>query len=156
MKEVILYTDGSCINNPGPGGWACILKYKDTIREISGCSHYTANNKMELLAVISGLRMLNQRCNVTVYTDSKYISDCFNKQWIYKWFKNGFKTKQGTPVKNQDLWKELYSLVCKHIVKFIWVKGHSTDEMNNRVDFLARRESQKYMVDIFVDEEENE
>lgn len=137
MEEVIIYTDGACSGNPGPGGWGSILMYKGNKKEISGGNPNTTNNIMEITAVIEALKLLKFPCNVKVYSDSAYVVNAFNQGWIYNWKKNNWKTASKEPVKNQELWEELYSLVQKHKVEFIKVKGHSDNEYNNRCDFLA-------------------
>lgn len=137
MEEVTIYTDGACSGNPGPGGWGTILMFKDVSKEISGYSKNTTNNIMEISAVIQGLKLLKYPCKVNLYSDSAYVVNAFNQGWIYNWKKNNWKTASKDPVKNQELWEELYSLVQKHKVEFIKVKGHSDNEYNNRCDFLA-------------------
>ena len=138
MGKVIIYTDGACSGNPGPGGWGAILMYKDNKKEISGGKKNTTNNEMELTAVIEGLKMLKYPCEVELYSDSAYVVNAFLQKWIDNWVKNNWKTSNKEPVKNQELWKELYDLTKKHKVKFIKVKGHSDNEFNNRCDELAR------------------
>ena len=138
MEKVIIYTDGACSGNPGPGGWGVILMYKDNKKEISGGKKNTTNNEMELTAVIEGLKMLKYPCEVEVYSDSAYVVNAFLQKWIDNWLKNNWKTSNKEPVKNQELWKELYELIKTHKVKFIKVKGHSDNEFNNRCDELAR------------------
>ena len=140
MDNIILYTDGACSGNPGPGGWGAILMYKDIKKEISGGSNQTTNNIMEITAVIEGLKMLKKPCNVEVYSDSAYVVNAFDKGWIYGWIKNNWKTSSKEPVKNKELWQEMYNLTKTHNVKFIKVKGHSDNEYNNRCDELARNE----------------
>ena len=125
MDKVIIYTDGACSGNPGPGGWGAILMYKDNKKEISGGKKNTTNNEMELTAVIEGLKMLKYPCEVELYSDSAYVVNAFLQKWIDNWVKNNWKTSNKEPVKNQELWKELYDLTKKHKVKFIKVKGHS-------------------------------
>lgn len=137
MKEVTIYTDGACSGNPGPGGWGAILMYNGTSKEISGANKDTTNNIMEITAVLEALKLLKEECKVKVYSDSAYVVNAFNQGWIYNWKKNNWKTASKDPVKNQELWEELYSLVQKHKVEFIKVKGHSDNEYNNRCDFLA-------------------
>ena len=138
MDKVIIYTDGACSGNPGPGGWGAILMYKDNKKEISGGKKNTTNNEMELTAVIEGLKLLKYPCEVEVYSDSAYVVNAFLQKWIDNWIKNNWKTSNKEPVKNQELWKELYELTKTHKVKFIKVKGHSDNEFNNRCDELAR------------------
>ena len=139
MKEkVIIYTDGACSRNPGPGGWGAILMYKNEKKEISGGNKSTTNNIMEITAVIEALKCLKVESEVQVYSDSAYTVNAFNQKWIYGWMKNGWKTSNGDNVKNKELWQELYSLTQKHKVEFIKVKGHADNEYNNRCDELAR------------------
>ena len=124
--------------NPGPGGWGTILMYKETIKEISGYMPNTTNNIMEMTAVIEGLKMLKYKCQVEIYSDSSYVVNAFNNFWIQGWIKNNWINSSKEPVKNKELWQELYGLTKKHDVKFIKVKGHSDNEYNNRCDELAR------------------
>ena len=126
------------LGNPGPGGWGAILMYNNYKKEICGGSKSTTNNIMEVSAVIEALKILKDPCNVTVYSDSAYVVNCFNQGWIYNWIKKGWKTSGNEPVKNKELWQELYSLTKIHNVKFVKVKGHSDNEYNNRCDELAR------------------
>ena len=138
MEKVIIYTDGACSGNPGPGGWGVVLMYKENKKEISGGKQNTTNNVMELTAVIEGLKLLKYPCEVDLYSDSAYVVNAFKQGWIYNWMKNNWQTSGKEPVKNQELWKELYSLTKTHKVNFIKVKGHSDNEYNNRCDELAR------------------
>ena len=138
MEEVIIYTDGACSGNPGPGGWGSILMYKENSKEISGGKADTTNNIMELTAVIEGLKLLKFPCKVKLYSDSAYVVNAFTQKWIYGWLKNGWKNSSKEPVKNKELWQELYELTKVHEVEFIKVKGHSDNEYNNRCDELAR------------------
>lgn len=138
MEEVTIYTDGACSGNPGPGGWGALLMYKDTKKEISGGKKDTTNNVMELTAVIEGLKLLKFPCKVKLYSDSAYVVNGFNQKWIYGWIKNGWKNSSKEPVKNKELWQELYDLTKVHEVEFIKVKGHADNEYNNRCDELAR------------------
>lgn len=137
-KEVIIYTDGACSGNPGPGGWGTILMYKDTKKEISGYKENTTNNVMEITAVIEGLKLLKESCKVQIYSDSAYVVNAFNQHWIENWIKKNWQNSKKEPVKNKELWLELYALVKQHEVKFIKVKGHSDNEFNNKCDELAR------------------
>ena len=137
MKEVTIYTDGACSGNPGPGGWGAILMYNGAQKEISGSSKETTNNIMEITAVLEALKLLKEECQVKIYSDSAYVVNAFNQGWIYNWRKNNWKTASKDPVKNRELWEELYNLTTKHKVEFIKVKGHSDNEYNNRCDFLA-------------------
>lgn len=126
------------LGNPGPGGWGAILMYGETKKEISGANKETTNNIMEITAVLEALKLLKEECKVEVYSDSAYVVNAFNQGWIYNWQKNNWKTASKDPVKNRELWEQLYSLTTKHKVKFVKVKGHSDNEFNNRCDELAR------------------
>lgn len=139
-KKVIIYTDGACSGNPGPGGWGAILMYKDAKKEISGGMKNTTNNIMEITAVVEALKCLKVESDVQVYSDSAYTVNAFKQGWIYNWMKNGWKTANKEPVKNKELWQELYALTKKHKVEFIKVKGHADNEFNNRCDEMARNE----------------
>ena len=138
MKQVIIYTDGACSGNPGPGGWAAILIYQGRFKEFSGSVEETTNNRMELTAAIEGLKKLKERCRVLLYTDSAYIVNCINQRWFEKWEKNGWVTSQKKPVENQDLWQEFLALCRKHVVRVVKVAGHSGNRYNERADKLAR------------------
>lgn len=137
-KTVILYTDGACSGNPGLGGYAGILMYGEVKREYSGAELQTTNNRMEVMAVIEGLKRLKYPCIVEVYSDSAYTVNAFVNGWIYAWKKNGWKKADGKTVLNTDLWEELYSLTRTHEVTFHKVAGHADNEFNNRCDELAR------------------
>ena len=139
MEKVIIYTDGACSGNPGPGGWAAILMYKDKQKEISGGMKNTTNNVMELTEVIEVLKMLKYACEFDLYSDSAYVVNAFLQGWIYNWVKKGWKTSGKEPVKNKEIWQELYDLTKIHKVNFIKVKGHSDNKYNNRCDELARK-----------------
>jgi len=143
MEKIIIYTDGACSGNPGPGGWGAILMYKDNKKEISGGKKDTTNNIMEITAVIEGLKMLKFPCEVEVYSDSAYVVNAFNQHWTDNWIKNNWKTSDKNPVKNKELWQELIELTNLHKVQFIKVKGHADNEFNNRCDELARNEIKK-------------
>lgn len=136
MKEVSLYTDGACRGNPGPGGWGAILVYGSYEKELSGGEAVTTNNRMELLAAISGLEALREPCAVTLYSDSKYLVDAFVQEWIYAWRDKGWKRGKDE-LKNPDLWARLYELTETHKVTFVWVKGHNGHSYNERCDTLA-------------------
>ena len=136
MKEVTIYTDGACSGNPGPGGWAAILKYGPHEKELSGGEAETTNNRMELSGVIAALGALTERCSVTLYTDSQYIERAINEHWLDSWKKRGWRRKDG-PVKNLELWQELDKLLHAHELSVHWVKGHAENEYNNRCDALA-------------------
>ncbi len=142
-EKIIIYTDGACSGNPGPGGWGAILMYKGAKKEISGGKKDTTNNIMEITAVIEGLKQLKKQSEVQIYSDSSYVVNTFKQGWIYNWMKKGWRTASGEPVKNKELWQELYSLTQKHKVEFIKVKGHSDNEFNNRCDEMAREAIKK-------------
>ena len=144
MKKVILYTDGACSGNPGPGGYGAILIYNEVEKEISGGEKDTTNNKMEMLAVIRGLEILKEPCDVEVYSDSAYVVNSVEKGWVYSWKMKGWKKADKKEVKNIDLWERLLELMNMHKVKFVKVKGHADNELNNRCDRLAVRERDKY------------
>ena len=137
-EKVIIYTDGACSGNQGPGGWGAILMYKGAKIEISGGMKNTTNNIMEITAVVEALKCLKIESDVEVYSDSAYTVNAFKQGWIYNWMKNGWKTANKEPVKNKELWQELYALTKKHKVEFIKVKGHADNEFNNRCDEMAR------------------
>ncbi|WP_291323315.1 ribonuclease HI [Desulfonatronospira sp.] len=141
-EVVDIYTDGACLGNPGPGGYAAILKWGDLEKEISFGMDDTTNNRMELMAVLEGLKALKYPCRVRIHTDSQYIARAINEKWLEKWQKNGWKTTQKTDVKNRDLWEELARLLQAHQVEFNWVRGHSGHEYNERCDELARQAAQ--------------
>lgn len=145
MKQIEIYTDGACSGNPGPGGWGAVLVYNGKEKELSGSEKETTNNRMELTAVIMALNALNQPCEVKLTTDSKYVCDAVNKGWVYSWRKNGWRKSDKKPALNIDLWKELLSLLEKHEVEFIWVKGHNGHKYNEICDALAVKEYQKYL-----------
>ncbi len=138
MENVVIYTDGACSGNPGPGGWGAILMYGEHKKEISGGEKNTTNNIMEITAVIQALRLLKFKCNVKIYSDSAYVVNAFKNGWIYNWMKNGWRTSNKESVKNKELWIELYDFTKVHEIEFIKVKGHSDNEFNNRCDELAR------------------
>ncbi|NLJ70468.1 MAG: ribonuclease HI [Clostridiaceae bacterium] len=137
QSQVDIYTDGACSGNPGPGGWAAILKVGSIEKEISGFEPDTTNNRMELTAAIKGLSELNRPCKVNLYSDSAYLVKAFNEQWIANWQKNGWRNAAKQPVSNSDLWQELLELAEQHDIKWIWVKGHAENPYNNRCDQLA-------------------
>lgn len=144
MEEITIYTDGACSGNPGPGGWGAILMFGDTKKEISGGLDNTTNNVMELTAVIESLKILKRPCKVDLYSDSAYVVNAFLQKWIYGWIKKNWKTAGNEPVKNKELWQELYGLTKIHDVTFHKVKGHADNEFNNRCDELARMERDKF------------
>ena len=137
LKEVILYTDGACSGNPGPGGWAAILIFGPHERILTGFEKETTNNRMELMAVIEGLAALKERCRVKVHSDSSYVVNAFKQGWIENWKKRGWKTAAKQPVKNRELWELLDMHTGRHEVEWIKVKGHADNELNNRADRLA-------------------
>ena len=143
MKKVVLYTDGACSYNPGPGGWGCVLEYKGKTKELSGYNPNTTNNQMELTAIIEGLKAIKESCVVEIYSDSAYVVNAFLNDWITDWQLRGWKNAQKKPVKNPELWQELISLVQKHQVVWNKVKGHAGVELNERCDFLATNEIEK-------------
>ncbi len=138
MEKVTIYTDGACSGNPGPGGWAAVLIYNGNEKEISGGNQDTTNNIMEITAALEGLKSLKFPCEVDLYSDSAYVVNTFLQGWIDNWMKNNWKTASGSPVKNQELWQELYNLTKVHKVNFNKVKGHADNKYNNRCDELAR------------------
>ena len=143
MKEVVLYTDGACSGNPGPGGWGVILVYKGKEKVMSGGMKETTNNRMEILAVIEGLKCLKEPCKVEIYSDSAYVVNTFLQGWLENWIKNDWKTSSNKQVQNVDLWKELIALLNKHEVHWNKVKGHADNQLNNRCDALARGDIDK-------------
>ena len=136
MKQVQVITDGACIGNPGPGGWAAILRNAGAMREIYGSEEHTTNNRMELTAAVEGLRALKETCEVEVVTDSSYVKNGIT-EWIHKWKRNGWMTSTKKPVVNQDLWQELEGQVSRHKTRWTWTKGHASHADNNRCDELA-------------------
>ena len=143
MKKVCIYTDGACSGNPGPGGWAAILRYNGHEKELSGGERETTNNRMELMAVISALTALKESCEVELWTDSQYIEKAINEGWLAGWKRRGWKRKGGE-LKNIELWQELDSLLARHKVNFNWLKGHDGHEFNERCDAIAVAERDKY------------
>lgn len=139
-KHVRIFTDGACSGNPGPGGWGVLLRYQTMEKSISGGEHQTTNNRMELTAVIAALSMLTEPCDVTLTTDSKYVCDSVSKGWVYNWQKKNWMKDKHTPVPNTDLWKQLLSLLERHNVEFVWVKGHAGHPENELCDKLAVQE----------------
>ncbi|MBS1873105.1 MAG: ribonuclease HI [Acidobacteria bacterium] len=138
MKTVKLFTDGACLGNPGPGGWACILRYKDISREMFGSEPHTTNNRMELTAAVRGLETLKETCEVEVVTDSEYLKNGITS-WVKNWKRNGWMTSAKKPVVNQDLWRQLDELNARHQTQWSWTKGHADHPENNRCDELASR-----------------
>jgi ribonuclease HI len=142
--EILIYTDGACSGNPGPGGWAAVLAWNGHRKEISGFEPDTTNNRMELRAVIEALRSLKKKTlPVRIVTDSKYVQQAFTQDWIGKWQRNGWRTASKDPVKNQDLWEELIRLSRTLKLYWDWTKGHSADPINQRCDDLARAQIEK-------------
>jgi ribonuclease HI len=137
LPVIECWTDGACSGNPGPGGWAALLRSDDREREVSGGETMTTNNRMEMLAVLGGLRALKRPCRVLVHTDSRYVMDAFTKGWLVKWQRNGWRRADKEPVKNRELWEELLVEVGRHQVEWTWVRGHSGTLANERVDALA-------------------
>lgn len=138
--RIEIFTDGACSGNPGIGGWGALLRYKDIEKELSGGEQNTTNNRMELTAVIEALKALKTVCNITLYTDSKYVM-CGITEWLENWKKNSWKTaNKKSDVKNVDLWQQLDELIKKHEIRWVWVKGHNGHPENERVDALARNE----------------
>lgn len=137
MKEVILYTDGACSVNPGVGGWAYVLEFNGKQKKMAGAEKETTNNRMELMAVIEGLKALKEPCKVQLYSDSAYVINAFKNDWVTAWQLNNWKNSQKNPVLNRDLWEILIDLVSKHAVIFNKVKGHADNELNNLCDKMA-------------------
>ncbi len=142
--KVQIYTDGACSGNPGPGGYGVVLIYNATKKELSGGEANTTNNRMELMAVIEGLRALNKPCDVTLYSDSKYVVDMVEGGYLKRWKQNHWMRNKKDPVKNVDLWEQVLALLQTHTVKMIWVKGHAENPWNNRCDELAVAAAAKY------------
>lgn len=143
-KEIVLYTDGACSGNPGAGGWGAVLRFGIREKELSGFEPETTNNRMELTAAIRGLEALKEPCDVTLYTDSQYLANAINKGWLASWKKNGYRKSDKKPVLNLDLWQQIEQQIERHAVKFVWVKGHASNEYNNRCDALATGEVKKH------------
>ncbi|MBE6984580.1 MAG: ribonuclease HI [Ruminococcaceae bacterium] len=145
MKHVTIYTDGACSGNPGPGGWGAILEFKGIEKELSGGEKNTTNNRMELTGVIMALRALKEPCQVDLFTDSKYVCDAVLQRWVYGWKAKGWIKSDKKPALNVDLWEQLLPLLEYHSVTWHWVKGHASNEKNNRCDALAVAQSRKFM-----------
>lgn len=137
QKRVEIHTDGACLGNPGPGGWAALLRWRGIERELVGGDAQTTNNRMELMAAIAALETLREPCEVVLTTDSQYVRQGI-LEWMAGWIRRGWKTAGGAPVKNRDLWERLHAAASRHEVDWRWVKGHSGDPDNERVDALAR------------------
>lgn len=143
MKTVDIYTDGACSGNPGPGGYGVVLLYKGARREASGGYKHTTNNRMEILAAIKALELLNEPCRVNLYSDSRYLVDAIEKGWAKKWRSNSWMRNKKEAALNPDLWERLLKLLEKHEVSFIWVRGHAANIENERCDELARKSIQQ-------------
>ena len=140
MKSVEVHTDGACLGNPGPGGWAALLRYGARERELVGGETPTTNSRMELMAAIAGLEALTEGCRVTLFTDSQYVRQGIT-EWMPNWVRRNWKTAGGGAVKNRDLWERLHAATTRHAIDWRWVKGHSGDPDNERVDQLAREQA---------------
>lgn len=138
-KQVIVFTDGACSGNPGPGGWGAILEHNGRMKELSGGEPHTTNQRMEIQATLEALRHLKEPCDVIVHSDSAYVINCFKQKWYVNWRKNGWRNSKGEPVQNRDLWEALLVEVERHAVTFEKVKGHAGIERNERCDELARQ-----------------
>lgn len=137
LPHVIMYTDGACTGNPGPGGYGVILKSGQHRKEISAGYRQTTNNRMELMAVIAGLEAVKKRCRITIYTDSRYIAESINNRWVYQWKEKGWRRSKRQLAQNIDLWEKLLQLLDEHQVEVEWVKGHIGEQENERADKLA-------------------
>lgn len=142
-KQVEIHTDGACLGNPGPGGWAALLRWRDIERELSGGEVQTTNNRMELMAAIAALEVLKEPCTVVLTTDSQYVRQGIT-EWMAGWLRRGWKTAGGAPVKNRDLWERLHAAASRHAVDWRWVKGHAGHPENERVDQLARAQALRF------------
>ena len=142
MKVISIHTDGGCSGNPGPGGWAAVLKYNQHTMEVTGGAPETTNNRMELQAAIGALKVLREPCQIKFYLDSEYVRNGIT-QWMKGWKRNGWKTKAREPVKNEDLWRELDAATATHKIEWHWTKGHAGDPLNERCDQLATLEIEK-------------
>ena len=137
MKEIEIYTDGACRGNPGPGGYGAVLKYRRHRKEISGGFRETTNNRMEIFAAIAALDQLIEPCEITLYSDSRYLVDAVSKRWLANWKRRGWIKADKQPVLNVDLWRRLEAAMAPHRLKFVWVRGHASNAENNRCDELA-------------------
>ena len=144
MKHVTIYTDGACSGNPGPGGWAAILIYGKNTKHISGGERYTTNHRMEIKAALKALQLLNQPCEVSIYSDSAYLVNAFHQGWIENWQRSGWRKSDKKPVENQDLWKEILKFTGIHQIHWVKVKGHADNPHNNRCDELATGEIKRH------------
>ena len=140
-KAVQIHTDGACLGNPGPGGWAGLLRWRGIEREVAGGEPDTTNNRMELMAAIAALEALREPCEVVLHTDSQYVRQGIT-EWMANWLRRGWKTAGGDPVKNRDLWERLHAAAARHRVDWRWIKGHAGDPDNERVDQLARAQAE--------------
>lgn len=138
MKKVVIYTDGACLGNPGPGGWAALIQYNTNEKELKGAVKETTNNRMELTAAIKALQALSEPCEIILYTDSVYVQKGVS-EWLQNWKKRNWKTANKRPVKNKDLWQEMDQVIVHHDITWQWVKGHAGNIGNERVDTLARQ-----------------
>ncbi|MGO1540433.1 MAG: ribonuclease HI [Luteimonas sp.] len=146
-KQVHVYTDGACLGNPGPGGWAALLRYGVRERELVGGEPQTTNNRMELMAAIRALEALTESCEVVLHTDSQYVRKGIT-EWMSNWLRRNWRTAGGSAVKNQDLWQRLHAAAARHQVDWRWVKGHSGDPDNERVDVLARTQAEHFKAEL--------
>lgn len=146
MKQVIIYTDGACSGNPGPGGWGAILMYKEKKLELSGYEAHTTNNRMELMAPIQALTRLKEPCEVKIYSDSAYLVNAFRQNWLTNWQKRNWLKADKKPVENQDLWKRILEFTHVHDIEWIKVKGHADNPYNNRCDELATGEIKQHYI----------
>ncbi len=143
MRSCVIYTDGACSGNPGPGGWAALLQVDEISTTLSGGDPSTTNNRMEMQAVIASLSTLTESCEIELFTDSRYVIDGIT-DWINAWRQNNWRTANGKPVKNKELWQDLHALTLKHRITWRWVRGHSGNQYNELVDQLAREEAGKF------------
>ena len=141
-KKVIIYTDGACLGNPGPGGYGAVLLYNDHRKELSGGFRLTTNNRMEIMAAITALTTLKRSCEATLYTDSQYVVNAMTKGWVERWRANGWRRNKNDKALNHDLWEQMLSLCRRHKVEFVWVRGHADNRENERCDLLAREAAQ--------------
>ena len=142
MTGVEIFTDGACLGNPGPGGWAALLRYGAQESELAGGAPHTTNNRMELMAAIAGLEALTRPCSVRLVTDSRYVMDGI-RSWLPAWKRNGWRTAAKKPVKNIDLWQRLDTAAARHEIEWLWVRGHAGHAENERVDALARQQAKR-------------
>jgi ribonuclease HI len=156
LKEVHMYTDGASSGNPGPGGYGVVLLYNNHRKELSGGFRKTTNNRMELMAVIEGLKALRAKCKVIIHSDSRYIVDSVEKGWLDNWAEKGWIRNKKEKLSNPDLWQELYALLKEHETEFKWIEGHKGNVENERCDFLAVKASQKNNLPADLNFESNE